>query len=129
MDLRHSMVDKRPILTDFLQKLADSGYTHPTRMEIVKSAARKFFRQLMDQEAGGSRIYRSSDEMAKSRRLKELANKTWYKSKRGGQRITPGKNVPRVSLDKEVAARKVYKTEVEQKKPGEPRGSRIEDSP
>ena len=106
MDLCHSMADRKPIVSDFLQKLADSGYSHPTRMEIVKSAARKFYRQLMDQEAGGSRLYRSSEEMAKSRKLKELVNKTWYKSKRGRQRIISGKDVPRTSTDQEVAARK-----------------------
>ena len=106
MDLRHSMMDKKPILTDFLQKLADSGYTHPTRMEIVRSAAKKFFQQLMDQEAGGPRMYRSSNEMAKSRKLKELTTKTWYKSRRGGQRITPGKDIPKGFLEREINARK-----------------------
>ena len=74
-------------------------------------------------------MYRSSDEMTKSRKLTELTNKTWYKSKRGGQRITPGKNIPRVSLDKEVTARKDHKREVEQRKSGEPRGSETEASP
>ena len=83
MDGGHSDSEREEVVSDFLQKLVDSGYSHPTRMEIIKSAARRFFQQLMDQEAGGSRLYRSSEEMAKSRKLNELVNKTWYKSKAG----------------------------------------------
>ena len=85
MDGRHSMEDKKEVISDYLQKLSDSGYTHPTRMEIVKSATLKYYRQVLDQEAGGPQIYRSSEEMAGSRKVKELMNKTWFRSKRGGQ--------------------------------------------
>ena len=54
MDGHHSMEDRKIVIIDFLQKFADSGYYHSTRMEIVKSATRKYFCQ----EAGGPRIYR-----------------------------------------------------------------------
>ena len=33
------------VMTDFLQKLADSGYDPGTRQEIMKLAARKYFSQ------------------------------------------------------------------------------------
>ena len=39
MDTRHSRQEQMEVMKDFLQKLCDSGYSHPTRMEIVKSAA------------------------------------------------------------------------------------------
>ena len=88
------MMDRKEVLTDFMQKLCDSGYSHPTRMEIVKSATRKYYCQVMDQEASNARLYRSSAEMAGSGRIKALINNTLFKSKRGGQRVTPRKNLP-----------------------------------
>ena len=38
MDVYHFIEEKEKVLTHFLQKLADSGYTHPARVKIVKSA-------------------------------------------------------------------------------------------
>ena len=36
-----------------MKKLCDSGYSYPTRMEIVKSTTKKNYHQIMYQEAGG----------------------------------------------------------------------------
>ena len=106
MDIRHSRQEQMEVMKDFLQKLCDSGYSHPTRMEIVKSAARKYYRQRMNQDAGGQRLYRSAEEMAGARRIKPLLNITWFKSKRGGHRVTPAKDVPQNYLEQEMVARK-----------------------
>ena len=97
MDIHHSRQEQNVVIADFIQKLSDSGYSHPTRMEIARSAIRKYFCQLMNQEAAGPRLYRLADEMAGARMVKSLINKTWFKSKRGGQRVTPAKDVQAIS--------------------------------
>ena len=84
MDLDHTWEEQRSVLSDFIQKMTDSGYDHLTRTEVIRSAAKKFYQQLMEQESGGKRVYRSAEEMASARRLKDLANKTWFRSRRGG---------------------------------------------
>ena len=61
MDRRHSNGDRETVIKDFLQKMADSGYSHEARREVIASATRKYCRQLMDQMAGGQRIYRTSE--------------------------------------------------------------------
>ena len=45
MDHLHTWAEKSTNLSDFIQKLADSGYTHSTRMEIIKSATKKYYWQ------------------------------------------------------------------------------------
>ena len=84
MDTDHTWEEQRSVLSDFIQKMTNSGYDHPTRTEVIKSAARKFYCQVMEQELGGKMIYRSAEEMAAARRIKELSNKTWFRSRRGG---------------------------------------------
>ena len=53
MDGRHSIGERQEIVRDFLQKMADSGYSHEARREVIASATKKFCRQLMNQMAGG----------------------------------------------------------------------------
>ena len=86
--------------------MTDSGYNHQTRSEVIKSAAKKFYHQLIEQELGGKRLYRSAEDMAAARRLKDLTNKTWFQSKRGGANITPGKDLSWTTQIKEQQARK-----------------------
>ena len=74
--------------------MADSGYKHTTRKEIIRSAVTKFYRQVLEQETGGRNIYRSAEDMAESRRLKSLLGQTWFKSKRGGLSATAVKDLP-----------------------------------
>ena len=59
----------------------------------------------MEQESGGKRGYRSAEEMASARRLKNLTNKTWFRSKRGGIQVTPNKDLPQTVQNKEQQAR------------------------
>ena len=72
MDRYHSWEDQREVVSDYIQKMCDSGYDHPTRVEVIKSGVKKYFRQVVEQESGGRRIYRSAEEMASSRKLKVL---------------------------------------------------------
>ena len=65
MDQGHSNGDREAVIRDFLQKMADSGYSHEARKEVIVSATRKYCRQLMDQI-----IYCTSEEMAASRSIK-----------------------------------------------------------
>ena len=97
------------IIKDFLQKLTDSGYDPNTRMEIMKSAARKYFRQAMDQETGGRRLHRSAGEMSQGRALKSLQASTWFKSRRGGKEATAAKDIPQTQREMETIARKQTK--------------------
>ena len=106
MDTGHSEKDKEDVIKDFLQKMADSGYQHPTRKEVIRSAVTKFYRQVLEQETGGRQIYRSSTDMAEARKLKSLANKTWFKSKRGGKSLTPRKSLPFTVQKDELEMRK-----------------------
>ena len=79
---------------------------HPVRKEVIKSAVTKYYRQILEQETGGRKLYRSAEEMAEGRRLKTLLNKTWFKSKRGGQSLTPKKDLPYYLQKVELEARK-----------------------
>ena len=99
MDRFHSIGEKREILQDYIQKMCDSGYSHETRMEIIKSGTRKYYRQVLQQETGGQRINRGPEEMWEKRRIKPLLNKSWYRSKRGGTKATAAKDLPFYLLD------------------------------
>ena len=61
-----------------MQKMSDSGYGHSSRVEVIKSAVTKFQRQLLIQETVGKRFYQSREDMTRSRRLKNLENRTWF---------------------------------------------------
>ena len=42
MDDAHSQQERAEVVRDFLVKMADSGYKHPARKQIILSAVRKF---------------------------------------------------------------------------------------
>ena len=44
MDQLHSEEDRKEVVSDFLQKMSDSGYGHPARKETIISAVRKYYR-------------------------------------------------------------------------------------
>ena len=94
MDREHTEAEKDDIVDDFLLKMCDSGYNHSARKEIIVSAVKKYYRQILEEETGGRKVYRSSDEMAETRKLKALNNLTWFKGKRGGRNVTPLKDLP-----------------------------------
>ena len=106
MDMDHSQEEKKEIIGDFLQKMADSGYKHPSRKEIIKSAVKKYYRQLLEQETGGRKLYRSAEDMAETRKMKSLMNRSWFKSKRGGSSITSRKDLPHIVQKQELDKRR-----------------------
>ena len=108
MDKFHTMEERREVFKDFCQKMSDSGYEHSTRMEVAKSALKIYYRQILEQESGGRRMFRGSREMAEGRRLKQHLNKTWYKSSRGGKDVTSAKDLPWTSQEEEKEGRKSY---------------------
>ena len=57
MDVHQTVVEKKVVLVEFIQKMSDSGYKHSTRKEITKSAVTKFYRQILEQERGGRNQY------------------------------------------------------------------------
>ena len=116
MDSHYSIEDRKEVVMDILQKMTDSGYSHSSRLKVITSATRKYCRQLMEKDSHGQRLYRSAEDMATSRRLKEIANNSWFKSKRGGQRITQAKDIPSVVRQIESMARR----EVNKKSPKSP---------
>ena len=101
---------------DFIQKMCDSGYNHPTRMEVILCGVKKYYRQVVEQESGGRRLYRSQEDMASSRKLKNLRNKTWYKNRRGGSKVTPSKDLPWHSQVKEKLAKETSNMKTEGRK-------------
>lgn len=120
MDTYHSWDDQKEVIVDFIQKMCDSGYDHPTRMEVILSGVKKYYRQVVEQETGGRRLYRSQEHMASSRKLKSLKNKTWFRNKRGGSKITPSKDLPWYSQLKEETAKETSNVKSEGRKTEEP---------
>jgi len=57
MDVRHAQQERLEIIGKFLQKMADSDYDSSTRGEVVKSAVRKYFREVNAAMKGGTSIY------------------------------------------------------------------------
>ena len=57
--------DNQEVFSDFIQKMCDSGYYQATILEVIKSAVKKFYCQVIEQESGGKRLYRLSEEMEK----------------------------------------------------------------
>ena len=76
-------------------------------MEVILSGVKKYYRQIIEQESGGRRLYRSQEDMASARKLKTLKNKTWFRGKRGGSKLTPSKDLPWYAQMKEEAAKNV----------------------
>ena len=107
IDTLYSKAEKEEVVRVFI----DSDYKHKTRKEIILSAVRKYYRQILEQETGRRQLYRSAKEMVESRRMKSLQNKTWFKSKRGRQNLTPRKDLPHyvqsIELEDRKSARKV----------------------
>ena len=51
-------------------------------------------------------MYRSAEDMAETRKLKSLMNRSWFRSKRGGQALTPRKDLPYLTQKEEWDRRK-----------------------
>ena len=63
MDLYHTMEERLEVLSKLTQKMADSGYNKEARIEIIKSGLKRYKRMKGDSMTGGTKLYRSPEEM------------------------------------------------------------------
>ena len=87
MDYFHTEAEKLEVIEKFLQKMSDSEYNPGTKAEVLKSALRKFYRQVMEAERKGRSIYCSREEIDRNKAALALLNRPWFKQKRGGAKI------------------------------------------
>ena len=100
------MEETEIVVTDFLQKLTDSGYNQTKRTEILKSGCKNFCRRMIEDRTGGRPLYRTDLQMKEARRIKKLKNQHWFKAARGGKDLTPKKDLPFNEQEAELNMRK-----------------------
>ena len=88
MDRSHGKEERIQELKRFSQKMVDSAYGKDTRKEVITSGIKRYSRLVLQELAGVRKVYRSREEMKEGRRLKSLWNRTWYKSRRGGTKVS-----------------------------------------
>ena len=88
MDRSHGKEERKQEIKKFSQKMVDSAYGKETRKEIITSGVKRYFRLVLQELAGVRKVYRSREDMKEGRRLKSLWNRTWFKSRRGGTRVS-----------------------------------------
>ena len=93
-DTLHEQEERLQELSRFSVKLASSGYTAQNRKEIIVSGLLRYYRIQLQEAAGVRKLYRSADEMRKARILKPLKQKAWYKTRRGGTKVSAAKDFP-----------------------------------
>ena len=59
-------------MSDFIKKMADFGYSHQHRKEIIMSGCIRYFRQMIEQLTKGKRLYRRKEQMKAARKVKHL---------------------------------------------------------
>ena len=87
------MIRRIQTIKEFSLKLIDSHYTKDIRREIIQSSVKRYFRLRLQEESGVRRLYRSGEQMAVDRRKKGSAS-TWFKSRRGGEKVRMIKDNP-----------------------------------
>ena len=94
MDPAHTQEQRLEVLLKFSQKVSDSGYLKEVRKEILYSGITRYYRMVLLELAGGRKLYRSAQEMKESREMKPLKSKAWFKSQRGGSKVSSSKDHP-----------------------------------
>ena len=74
--------------------MADSGYTVGNRREILQAGITRYYCIRLQETAGIRRLYHSAEDMSQARNLKPLKLKAWYKTKRGGTRVSAKRDFP-----------------------------------
>ena len=110
MDLFHTEEERVEVLATFLRKMANSQYGPPTRKEVLKIGVRRYYRKVYAQETEGPKLYRTKEELEKGRRFKDLLNKHWFRSRRGGKAAVEEKEAPWQEREK-VSGRKKARRE------------------
>ena len=82
-DRHHSDSETDQIIEKYLEKMANPGYGRSTREQVIRSAVMTFYREVLVDRTGGRRLYRSSEEMARSHTYKGLQVNNWFKPKKG----------------------------------------------
>ena len=88
MDPAHTQDQRLEVQLKFSQKIADSGYQKEVRKEILYFGITRYFRLVLLELSGGRKLYRSGKEMKESRDLKALKCRVWFKSQRGGSKVS-----------------------------------------
>ena len=78
MDKRHNLQERLEVARMFIKMMTDSGYDTNTRGEVVRSAVRKFYREMDVAKEAGNSIYRTRQEIEKKKELSRLLNRPWY---------------------------------------------------
>ena len=94
MDPLHSKEERIEIILKFSQKMVDSMYVPETRREILTSGITRYYRLVLQELAGKRSLYMSTEELKGGRERKSLMVKTWYKTQRGGCRVSQEKIFP-----------------------------------
>ena len=94
MDRQSTKKERLEVLRKFSQKLEDSSYSKDVRQEILKSGLTRYYRLVLQEVAGGRKLYRSAQEMKDGRSLKLHRAKSWFKSRRGGGKIVERMDFP-----------------------------------
>ena len=94
MDTEHTKEERLTVIRKFIQKMVDSSYTTETRREILASGITRYYRLVLQDMAGKRNLYRTSEEMKGGRERKSLIVKTWFKTQRGGSRVSEDKDFP-----------------------------------
>ena len=88
MDRTHGKEERKEELRKLSQKMVDSAYSKETRKEILTSGVKRYYRLILQELAGMRKLYRSREDMKEGRKLKSLWNRTWFKSRRGGTKVS-----------------------------------------
>merc|ERR1711873_323483 len=88
------------------QKMSNSGYGKQMRREILKAGVKRYYRLRLQEEAGGRSLYRSLQEMAPQRSLKQMKTRTWFRPRRGGNRVSLQMDYPQPHLPSNPWAKK-----------------------
>ena len=127
MDRSHGKEERIQELKRFSQKMVDSAYGKDTRKEVITSGVKRYSRLVLQELAGVRKGYRSREEMKEGRRLKSLWNRTWYKSRRGGTKVSADLDHP--TLDQKGKRRGVDVTTPRKKETGDKGRVKVVETP
>ena len=85
-------------LFEKLERFLKSGYGKQMRREILKAGVKRYYRPRLQEEVGGRSLYRSLQEMAPQRSSKQMMTRTWFRPRRGGNKVSLQMDYPQPHL-------------------------------
>ena len=85
---RHSLEERLEEMEKFSQKMTHLAYTSGLRQDIFRYGITRYFRPVLKEITGERKLYRSAEDMKESRALKPLKKGAWFRSKRGGSKLS-----------------------------------------